>query len=73
MQNNSENATVGKKSKVVINNCEIDTPQNFIAKDIKNKKITVGNEQTIQFDFDSEFFQKYRNLIKAEGKGYNGK
>ncbi|MCB1586706.1 MAG: CotH kinase family protein [Xanthomonadales bacterium] len=73
MQNNNENATVGKKSKVVINNCEIDTPQNFIAKDIKNKKITVGNEKTIQFDFDSEFFQKYRNLIKAEGKGYDGK
>ena len=56
-KDNLINATVGKKSKVIINNSTIDTPDNFDTKSVKKGKIVLSDEKIITPDFNLEFFK----------------
>lgn len=69
MDENTENATVGKKSKVVINDCLIDTMDNFDKKDIRKGKIIVGDQDYIPATFEQEFFQNHSQLIQKQTQG----
>ena len=71
MENNLENATVGKKSKVVINNCQIDSVDNFNAKALRKGKIVVGDNQAITAGFEQTFFHNHNELIQNNVKGYH--
>ena len=55
-EKNIVNATVGKKSKVIINNSIIDTLDNFDAKSIKKGKIVLSYKDVIVPNFDMDFF-----------------
>lgn len=61
-KNNIVNATVGKKSKVIINNSVIDTPDNFDARSIEKGKIVLSNGNSIESDFDLDFFKNANTL-----------
>jgi len=65
-ENNIVNATVGKKSKVIINNGVIDTPDNFDTRSIKKGKIILSNGNSIEADFNLDFF-KNANTIPNNG------
>jgi hypothetical protein len=69
MQDNKQNATVGKKSYVVINNCQIDTANNFEAKALRKGKIILSEEQSLKAGFEQPFFSHYSNLINYRVKG----
>ena len=60
---NKINATVGEKSKVIINNSQIDTPENFNAKHLRKKKIIVSHKKIISHDLNHTFFQNYEILV----------
>ena len=62
---NQSNATVGKKSKVVINDSQIDTADNFDKKNIRKKKIIISQDAYIPYDFNTPFFQNKESLIKS--------
>ena len=66
-ENNIVNATVGKKSKVIINNSTIDTPDNFDAKSIKKGKIVLSHEKMITPDFNLDFFGNASALMHEKG------
>jgi len=70
-ERNNFNATVGKKSKVIINNSEIDSPKNFNSKSIKKGKIIICNRDFIQYDFKEPFFRDKTYLINKEKRGYH--
>jgi hypothetical protein len=61
-KDNIVNATVGKKSKVIINNSTIDTPDNFDARSIKKGKIVLSHENRIAPDIDLDFFKNAKIL-----------
>jgi len=67
---NQSNATVGKKSKVVINNSQIDTPENLNAKHLRKKKIIISNEDKIDYNFEETLFKNQENLIQQQ-QGYH--
>lgn len=69
MQENIHNATVDKKSKIVINNCQIDSGNNFDNKSLRKGKIVLSDEQTIKVDFEQPFFDQYHDLIHPEKQG----
>ncbi len=70
MQNNIQNATVGKKSKVVLNNCQIDTPDNFNTKDLSKSKIVIANSTTLDSGFKGEFFENHVELVRSNVGGF---
>lgn len=70
MRNNIENATVGKKSKVVLNNCQIDSVDNFDGKSIRKGKIVISKDRPIEIEFDHVFFEKYEELIRSKVRGF---
>jgi hypothetical protein len=65
-ENNIINATVGKKSKVIINNSTIDTPDNFDVKSIEKGKIVLSHGGTIIPDFDLDFFKEVSASVYDE-------
>lgn len=69
MRDNKANATVGKKSLVVINGCEIDDSDMFNKKDMYKAKIVVSEKEGIKADFSSPFFHGYADLI-TENRGH---
>lgn len=69
MNNNKDNATVGKKSQVVINDCVIDDFDNFNVKDVNKEKIIISDNEVIKTDFSLPFFEGYDNLIRSQVKG----
>lgn len=69
MNNNKDNATVGKKSQVVINDCIIDQRDNFNVEDVNKEKITISEDEIIHSDFSLPFFEGYENLIRPQIKG----
>lgn len=56
-ENNVFNATVGKKSRVIINNSVIDKPDNFDARSIEKGKIVISDGNPIETNFSSKFFR----------------
>lgn len=70
-EKNTYNATVGKKSKVVINNSLIDTANNFEAKSMKKNKIIISDLEQIKPNLSKISTYKYINLINNE-PGYYG-
>ncbi len=70
MRNNIENATVGKKSKVVLNNCQIDTVDNFDRKSIRKGKIVTSKDNVIESEFEDAFFEKHAELIRSDVGGF---
>jgi hypothetical protein len=65
MSNNGENATVGKKSKIILNNCEINGSAKFDAKAINKKKIIVTNNAQSTHELDDSFFVEYQKSINT--------
>ncbi len=70
-KNNGHNATVGKKSHVTLNACEIDTQENFVKKDLRKKKIILSNEPSFPYQFSDSFFANKENLIHHQQQGYH--
>ncbi len=70
-EENIQNATVGKKSKVVINDSKIDTLDNFNTKSIKKKKITISNDKFISPILPMIETDIYTTLINDKA-GYYG-
>ncbi len=70
MKGNIENATVGKKSKVVLNNCQVDTVDNFDRKSIRKGKIVISKDTAIEHGFDDVFFENYAELIRNDVGGF---
>lgn len=62
-ENNTYNATVGKKSKVIINNSQIDTINNFDKKSLKKHKIIISNTDREIVKFNNEFFKTHINKL----------
>jgi hypothetical protein len=65
------NATVGKKSKVVINSSDIDTPDKFDEKSLRKKKIIISNDDFIMYDLKEPLFKDRKNLINKQRRGYH--
>ncbi|MCU7835175.1 MAG: CotH kinase family protein [gamma proteobacterium symbiont of Taylorina sp.] len=55
-KNNIDNATVGKKSKIVINNSAMDTVDMIDADSLLKKKIIISHGERIMPQFDNAFF-----------------
>ncbi len=70
-KNNISNATVGKKSKVVINNSDIDTPNKFDTKSLKKKKIIINDNGFIKYDLKEPLFKDKIHLIDKKRRGYH--
>ena len=70
-EENIINATVGKKSKVVINDSSIDTPEKFNSKSLLKKKIIISNDGLVKYDLKGPLFQNKIHLINKEIRGYN--
>ncbi|MCU7835172.1 MAG: CotH kinase family protein [gamma proteobacterium symbiont of Taylorina sp.] len=70
-ENNNNNATVGKKSKIVINNSIIDNIDMLDEKSIRKKKIIISNREKIMYHFDEELFSNKMQLIQKQMKGYH--
>ncbi|RLA84538.1 MAG: hypothetical protein DRG78_01170 [Epsilonproteobacteria bacterium] len=71
LENNILNATVGKKSKVIINNSDIDTLNKFDNKSIRKKKIIISNGALIKYDLKEDIFKNKQNLINKQRRGYS--
>lgn len=67
---NIVNATVGKKSKVIINDSFIDTPNKFDIKSLKKRKIIINNDGFIKYDFKETIFKNKAYLINKAIRGY---
>ncbi len=65
------NATVGKKSKVIINNSDIDTPNKFDKKSLEKQKIIISSDNFIECDFKEPLFKDKNSLISKERRGYH--
>ena len=61
--------TVGKKSKVVINNCQIDSKDDFNAKALRKGKIIISDKNVVKADFEQPFFHNHNELIDNDVKG----
>ncbi len=70
-ENNIANATVGKKSKVVINSSSIDTPDKFDTKNLRKKKIIISDNTFIMYDLKEPLFKDRTSLISKERRGYH--
>lgn len=70
-QKNIENATIGKKSKIVINNSDIDTADKFDIKSMRKKKIIMSNDEFIMHHFDEALFENKDSLMQKQSKGYH--
>ena len=51
-------------TKVIINDSEIDTPNNFDTKDLKKKKIVISQEKFISPQLKKHIFKKYMKELK---------
>lgn len=71
LQGNETNATVGKKSQVIINDSQIDTSENFDTKSIRKKKITISNKDYIPYEFSTPFLQNHNDLINRQTQSYH--
>jgi hypothetical protein len=69
MLDNKQNATVGKKSTVQINNCQIDSITNFDSKAIRKGKITLSQKKAIKATFEQPFFNNHNDLINYNVQG----
>ncbi len=69
-KDNIINATVGKKSKVVINSSDIDTPNKFDIKSLKKKKIIISDNGFIKYDLKEPLFKDKTHLIDKKKRGY---
>jgi len=63
------NATVGKKSKVIINSSYIDTPNKFDTKSLRKKKIIISDDDFINYELKEPLFEKKMHLISKERRG----
>jgi len=69
-EQNTHNATVGKKSKVIINNSQIDNTENLDAKSLQKRKIIISHNDFIEATLDDDFFNKQFLPINKKMKGY---
>ena len=70
-EKNIVNATVGKKSKVIINSSNIDTPDKFDTKSLKKKKIIISDDGPIKYDLKEPLFKDKTHLISKNRRGYH--
>lgn len=70
MKNNTENATVGKKSTIEINHCLIDDKNNFSSKSLKSGKIKITEDETIKSRFDDDVFKIADTILATKVVGY---
>lgn len=70
-ENNIVNATVGKKSKVIINSSNIDTPNKFDANSIRKKKIIISDDGFIKYNLKEPLFKDKIHLISKDRRGYH--
>lgn len=70
-EKNIVNATVGKKSKVVINSSKIDTPDKFDTKSLKKKKIIISDDGPINYHLEEPLFKGKSHLISKKQRGYH--
>ncbi|MGJ8662815.1 MAG: right-handed parallel beta-helix repeat-containing protein, partial [Marinicella sp.] len=59
LERNIEHATVGKKSTITLNNCDIDDASNISRKDQNKNKITISQEERIEHQLKGEFFKNF--------------
>ncbi len=59
LERNIEHATVGKKSTITLNNCDIHDASNISRKDQNKNKITISQEERIEHQLKGEFFKNF--------------
>lgn len=65
------NATVGKKSKVIINNSNLDMLTSFDNNHIKKNKLIITNKKFIVYELKEPLFKGRSSLINKVIRGYN--
>jgi len=70
-EKNIINATVGKKSKVVINSSNIDTPNKFDTKSLRKKKIIISDDGPIKHNLKESLFKDKTHLKSKKQRGYH--